>query len=84
MDKSLLNAVISSLTKEEIEKRTPELRRSISKELENYIKSKSFKTNLIKAIEGGLTDMLDDDFHDYLDNSTVQRIIRKTVNKIVK
>ena len=83
MDKNVIEAVIKSISKEEIEKHLPEIRRKIQKEVGAFVRSKSCSSKIRTAVEDSITDVLENDFHDFIDNRTVNRVITKTVNKIV-
>ena len=83
MDKAVVNALVSTITKEKLELCTPAIRKQVYKEFEAYSKTKAFQTLIRNAVKGGIEDMIEEDFSEYLDSSTVQRVIRKIINKIV-
>ena len=83
MDKSVIEAMVNSIGKEEIEKHIPEIRKKVAKETITLINSKKFNTTLRKQIIECLESQLEDDLYDWLDTTTINKVVRKAINKIV-
>lgn len=83
MNNEVLKAMVSSITKEEVEKRLPEIRKKCLQQLEAYIKSKAFNALLKRETESCLETWMENDFSDMLDSTSINRVIRKAINKIV-
>ena len=50
MDKSVLSAIVSTISKEEVEKYIPEIRKKIKREVELLVKTNAFEKQLKNAI----------------------------------
>lgn len=83
MDKAVISALISGITKEELEKKASLIRLLISKEVTNYFKSKTAKNCISNVVKRELETMIEENMSDYIDSDSIERIIRKTVSKIV-
>lgn len=84
MEKAIVDALVGQLTKEELEKRTPELRNMVRTELERFIGSEKCRAFIKRAIETATEEYFDaDGIGDLLDSSSLNKLVRRTVNKIV-